>query len=66
MVSLTRSHPKERVNWACGVALEHGVFRYAVLQRLVSRESSQAPTPQLLQQHPLIRNLNEYTQEVAL
>ena len=66
MVSLTRSHPKEQVNWACGVALEHGVFRYAVLQRLVSRESSQAPTPQLLQQHPLIRDLNEYTQEVAL
>jgi len=66
MVSLTRSHPKERVDWACGVALDRGVFRYAVLQRLVDRASSQAPTGQLIQQHPLIRDLNEYTQEVAL
>lgn len=66
MVSLTRSHPKERVDWACGVALDRGVFRYAVLQRLVDRASSQAPIRQLLQQHPLIRDLNEYTQEVAL
>lgn len=68
MVSLTRSHPRERVDWACGVALERGVFRYAVLKRLVEQASDRqgSDDPRLLQQHPLIRDLNEYTQEVML
>ena len=67
MVSLTRSHPKERVNWACGVALDRRVFRYSVLRRLVERASASSqgdPVPQLIQQHPLIRDLDEYTREV--
>lgn len=66
MVSLTRSHPRERVNWACGVSLERGAFRYQVLRRLVDQASLQAPLlPPLAQQHPLIRDLREYTKEVA-
>lgn len=66
MVSLTRRHPRERVDWACGVALEHQVFRYATLQRLVEQAAGQVPVQQLslLQEHPLIRDLREYTQEV--
>jgi len=64
LVALSRSHPKERVDWACGLALEHRSFRYALLQRLVEQAPVQAPIPQLLQQHPLIRDLQEYTQEV--
>jgi hypothetical protein len=68
MVSLTRRHPRERVDWACGVALERRVFRYAILQRLVDQAADRAPTQQLplLQEHPLIRDLREYTQEVML
>ncbi len=65
MISLTRSHPKERVDWACGVALHHRVFRYATLRRLVDQAADQSPVHQPLhQQHPLIRDLNEYTREV--
>lgn len=65
MISLTRSHPKERVDWACGVALDRRVFRYATLRRLVDQAADQRPVQQLLhQQHPLIRDLDEYTQEV--
>jgi len=66
MVSLTRSHPKERVDWACGVALYRRVFRYSVLRRLVEQAAGSQgdPVPQLLQQHPLIRDLHEYTREV--
>ena len=68
MVSLTRRHPREQVDWACGVALERRVFRYAVLQRLLEQASGRTPVhqPLLLQQHPLIRDLQEYTQEVLL
>ena len=54
------------MDWACGVALERGVFRYATLQRLLEQAAAQTPAKQLqlLQQHPLIRDLREYTQEV--
>jgi transposase len=66
MISLTRCHPREQVDWACGVALERRVFRYATLQRLLEQALAQTPAQprQLLQQHPLIRDLREYTQEV--
>jgi transposase len=65
MISLTRKHPKERVDWACGIALEHRVFRYKPLRRLVEQAAVRAPTPPaLIQSHELIRNLSEYTQEV--
>jgi transposase len=64
MVSLTRSHAREQVEWACGLALEHRLFRYSILRRLVEQASVQVPIPQLLQQHPLIRDLHEYTREV--
>jgi hypothetical protein len=65
MVSLTRSHPKEQVDWACGVSLERGVFRYPVLRRLVDQASSQTPLPLLVQEHPLIRDLRDYAKEVT-
>lgn len=65
MVALTRSHPRERVDWACGVALGRQVFRYPVLRRLVDQASSQAPLPGLAQEHPIIRDLHEYAQEVT-
>jgi hypothetical protein len=65
MVSLTRSHPRERVDWACGVALDRQVFRYPVLRRLVDEAGLVAPIPNLLQGHPLIRDLREYAEEIA-
>jgi hypothetical protein len=50
------------------VALERRVFRYAILQRLVEQAADRVPAQQLslLQEHPLIRDLREYTQEVML
>ena len=65
MVSLTRSHPRERVDWACGVSLDRGVFRYQVLRRLVDQAAAQAPLPGLTQEHPMIRDLREYAKEVT-
>jgi hypothetical protein len=59
MVALTRRHAKEQVEWACGLALEHRAFRYAILEGLVEQAPVQAPVLQLLQQHPLIRDLQE-------
>jgi transposase len=65
MISLTRKHPRERVDWACGVALERRVFRYKPLRRLVGQAAARAPAPpSLIQSHDIIRDLSEYAEEV--
>lgn len=67
MVALTRAHPRERVDWACGVALASRAFRYRTLRRLVDQAAAREglPTSRLTQQHDLIRSLDEYGQLVA-
>lgn len=68
MLSLTRKHPRERVDWACGIALEHRLFRYKPLLRLVESGvggPGRAPSsPSLIQTHEIIRGLFEYAEEV--
>src|SRR5262249_5848779 len=64
MLSLTRSHPKECVEWACSVALENRSFRYSIVRRLVEQAAERTPEvrPQLTQEHELIRPLSQYGQ----
>jgi transposase len=62
LISLTRSHPRERVNWACGLTLPYRLFRYRTLRRLVEQAAAQARVPQLLQEHAIIRELSVYAQ----
>ena len=65
MLSLTRKHPRERVDWACRVSLERRVFRYRVLRRLVEQaEARSGQAPALMQSHEIIRDLAEYAKEV--
>lgn len=67
MLSLTRRHPKERVNWACKVAEGAGQYRYRTLVRLVEQANKEAPAakPQLIQAHEIIRPLSSYQQEAG-
>jgi len=62
VISLTRSHPKERVDWACGVALESRAFRYRTVRRLAEQAETNAPKPRLVltHEHELIRPLDQY------
>jgi hypothetical protein len=60
VIALTRRHPRERVDWACGVALEQHCFRYQALRRIVEDAAARAPTASLLQRHELIRDLADY------
>jgi len=62
MIALTRSHPRERVDWACGLALENRCFRYQTLRRLVDEAAPRLPTPALTHRHQLIRDLRQYAQ----
>jgi transposase len=67
MISLTRKHPKERVNWACGIALEHRLFRYKPLRRLTEQAAARAPAQlTLIQSHDIIRELSEYVKELRV
>jgi transposase len=66
MLSLTHSHKREKVNWACGLALQNQLFRYKILRRLVEKESTATQLPLLLQNHEIIRDLAEYAEEVKL
>jgi transposase len=59
MISLTRSHPRERVDWACGVALEARSFRYQTLRRLLEQAAPALPLP-FVQDDPAIRDLAQY------
>jgi transposase len=62
VISLTRTHPKERVDWACGVALQSRAFRYRTVRRLAEQaaESQSGRRRQLLQEHEVIRDLGQY------
>ncbi len=65
MIALTRKHAKERVDWACGVALQRRVFRYKPLARLAEQATARAPVQlPLIQSHDIIRDLSEYGKEV--
>lgn len=65
MIALTRKHPRERVDWACDIALQRRVFRYKPLARLAEQASARAPVQlPLIQSHEIIRDLSEYDEEV--
>jgi transposase len=65
MISLTRSLPRERVNWACGLALQNRLFRYKILRRLAEKETA-SQLSLFIQRHEIIRDLTEYAEEVKL
>lgn len=61
IVALTRAHPRERVDWACGVALGARSFRYRTVRRLVEQAAADAgAVVHLTQHHELIRPLDSY------
>jgi hypothetical protein len=52
IVALTRAHPRERADWACGLALQARSFRSRTVRRLAERAAENAATVvQLTQPH---------------
>lgn len=66
MLSLTRKHPAEAVNWACSLAHESSCYHYQSLKKLVERAYAGEKPPELIQTHELIRPLKEIGEEVSL
>lgn len=66
VLSMCRRHPQEQVEWACAQALTHRSFRYGVVRELLRRQTGSDTVPDLIQDHELIRSLEEYANLVSL
>ena len=65
LLALTKKHSSETLEKACEIALSHGCFRLRTIRQLLQREiAKQEPLP-FLDEHPLIRPLDDYAQIVA-
>jgi hypothetical protein len=65
LLALTKKHPSETLEKACEIAISHGCFRLRTIRQLLQRKTAkQEPLP-FLDEHPLIRPLNDYAQIVA-
>jgi transposase len=65
LLSLTKKHPSESLEKACEIALSHGAFRLRAIRQLLKRpDFKQEPLP-FLQEHPIIRPLDDYARVVA-
>jgi transposase len=65
LLALAKKHPAETLEKACEIALSHGAFRLRTIRQLLARrEQQQAPLP-FLDEHPLIRPLDDYARIVA-
>ena len=65
LLSLTKKHPSTSLEKACEIALSHGAFRLRTIRQLLKRPAfKQEPLP-FLDQHPIIRPLDDYARIVA-
>lgn len=65
LLGLTKKHPSEALESACEIALSHGCFRLRTIRQLLSRQAQkQQPLP-FLDEHPIIRPLDDYAAVVA-
>jgi transposase len=65
LLALMRKHPREALEKACETALSHGAFRLRTIRQLLARQAArQEPLP-FLEEHPLIRPLDDYAAVVA-
>lgn len=65
LLSLDLKHPHETLEKACETALSYGAFRLNTVRQLLARSAPrQEPLP-LLDEHPIIRPLDDYAQIVA-
>lgn len=64
MLSLTRHHRKESVEWACKLAVNNGVYHYKSLKKLAEQAQDRERQPELLQVHEIIRPLADIGKEM--
>jgi hypothetical protein len=65
LIALTKQHDSAALETACETALSHGTYRLRTIRELLKRNApKQQPLP-FLEEHPLIRPLDDYAAIVA-
>lgn len=65
LLALTKKHTSQTLEKACETALSHGCFRLRTIRQLLQRQTAQQESLPFLDEHPLIRPLDDYAQIVA-
>ncbi len=66
LLALTKKHTSETLEKACEIALSHGCWHFQTIRRLLGRTADkQEPSLPFLDEHPLIRPLDDYAAVVA-
>ena len=65
VLSLTKRYPIEKLEKACEIALSHAAFHLRTLRQLIVRQAEQQTMLPFLQEHPIIRPLDDYAGVVA-
>jgi transposase len=65
LLSLTKKHSIESIERACETALSHGTFRLRTLRQLLKRSAPRQEPLRFLDEHPIIRPLDDYAAVVA-
>jgi len=60
LLSLTHQHSREQIEQACDIALTHGAVRLKAIRQLLQRGGSRQEQFEFLQEHPIIRPLEDY------
>lgn len=65
LIALTKKHDSDALEKACEIALSHGEFRLRTIRELLKRSAPKQQSLPFLDEHPLIRPLDDYAGIVA-
>lgn len=65
LLSLTRQHPPETIERACGTAATYQAYRLRTVRELLKRQAPRQRCFEFIEEHELIRPLSEYGQLVS-
>lgn len=65
LLALAKRYPAETLEKACEIALSYGAYRLRTIRQLLSRDARPQPPLPFLDEHPIIRPLDDYGRIVA-
>jgi hypothetical protein len=60
LLSLARKHPAAQIEAACATALSYDAYRLRTIRQLIGRQAAQQERMEFLDEHPIIRRLDDY------
>jgi transposase len=65
LLALTKKHASQALEKACETAVSHGCYRLRTIRELIQRQADQQQPLPFLDEHPIIRPLDDYAAVVA-